>query len=1078
MRDHDIWLTDWREQRSMQIQVASNVKIERFLQGSEQLEFELKLDDPKLEFIHEDQTIEAYGDKWVVDHFEDKHATKGYRKVVCNAYWIRLSWRTKVGTTSVLGKTPEEGVDQLLAQTGWTQVGPPTNTDLYTLEEIDGTVLSLLRRWSVITGYEIVFDNVNKTVRFISEVGQQRQLGFRWAYNIKEISRTYYPPQATRLYPIGANDLTIANANPNGLPYIEDYSFYLAQGLSITEARALYRKDLTWVDQRYLLELNLYDAAVIRLSKLAQPRIYYRAKVLDLSRILGEDADPLITGYEPGDYATVDDEELGVLEDVRITRTVSFPAEPKRDEVELGFLTNGLLDVSDGGNREIQYDAIAMIVDTNNDPVTIGISEKTYNEIALTSAGAATIVTGSTFVGTASGAGTVTFKMTLDGVTIGQEYTHDFVDGELVEFSWPSFASDLSEGAHEVQWRAVTTSGDILLATGAGRSWILTRGAVGVGQASTPNQFITDSIEEADLISWMPVPVDSDYDITFFDVAITDQEQIEDLVQEEITSGDFLQSSDLSDQFILPFTLESTAFGSLDGPGVLSSPEDPPDDNYSPPFGGSSGGSNNYGPFGDEVIGGNWIPEDDFTSADATTVYVQDAGLNWWKVLTFTASGTLDLAAAGSFEYLAVGAGAASGPGTPAVNYGAPGAGGTVRTGSIATGNATETITVGTGGAAGLGSGTGGPTEPGDGGDTSIGGHVTAGGGTAVPNADRDGGGNDDYDNETIALPATLYEVGGGAGAGEDGGTDGEAYGGDGLTVALDWDQGTYGGGGGGVTTANDDGLGGDGGGADSTVTAGGNGLNGSPGTDGLGGGAGAGSGTDGGSNGGSGVVKVAVPAPGYTPPTGPESMDVDFTHIYRANGPEFLALGIADGGAVTAWPDELLGIDMTLTGSTLDANDTKLNNEPSIFINGNGDQNSAMAAAQGSIIVVAWHPAASQNRWHDNHTGGRWIMGIYSGTWQFYFGSSAGQSVSADTDAHLFTYVEDGSSDVMEVDGTVIYGPSDYGSQRVSQINIVDDGDGVHIAFLATHAGDPRGDADWADFEQWVEDTYGITIA
>ena len=588
-RDHDIWLTDWLGQRSMQIQVAKNVRIEKFLQGIEQFSFELKLDDQKLDYIHEDQTIEAYGDVWIVDHFEDKHVTAGYRKVVCNADWIRLSWIIKFGPYSLLGETPEAGLAKILSGTDWTVVNPPASVKLYTMEEIDGTILSLLRRWAYITGYEIEFDTINKTVEFKEEVGETRHIGFTWGRNIKEITRTYYPPQATRLYPVGANDLTISNANPTGLPYIENYDFYLAQGLTLTQARARYRKDLPWVDQRYLLEVNLYDAAVARLAKLAQPRIFYKANVFDLSRVMGVDADPMAFGFKPGDYAPIDDEELGLLEQVRITRTVVYPAEPKRDEVELGFLTNGLLDVSDGGSRDLDYSDIFMIVDQNIDELLINATSTNYGAIALTSAGSASVITGSTFVGTASGTGTVEFRMVLDGVTQGQAYSKAFTDGQLVEFSWPSLSSDIPEGAHEIHWRAqvIGGSGIITLEPEAGRSWVLSRGAVGVGVNTSPNAFVSEELDE-----WLGAFME-DWTIEFVknvDVLVT---TYEDTLTEEY--------EDLTDEFILPFQLESPVFGEMDSIFGLSGPSDPRDlgfTRYSPPPGGSEGGSDNYGPGG------------------------------------------------------------------------------------------------------------------------------------------------------------------------------------------------------------------------------------------------------------------------------------------------------------------------------------------------------------------------------------------------------------------------------------------------------------------------------------------------
>lgn len=553
--DVDIWLHDFLQNRSVQIQEAFGLRIERFLQGSEQLTFSLPLNDPKLPFIHEDQLIFTENDYWIVDHFEDSHP--GHKKIVCNARWIELSWRTRVGPFSVLGKTPGAGLADILAQSGWAVGTVPPNSDLFSMEEMDGTNLSLLRRWAAVTGYEILFNNTTRTVSFVSAVGTARDIGFSWGYNIREIKRTLHPPPATRLYPVGANNLNIAGVNPTGLQYIENFDFYTDQGLTITQARNLYRKDLIWVDQRYLLALNLYDAAVRRLEKLSKPRVFYAASVIDLSRIIGGGT----IGFNPGDTMKVDDEVLGVLENVRVTRTVVYPNDPKSDEVELGFMSNGMLDVSSGGERDMEYGTLVPIVDTNNELMTIAASELNYGEISITSTGSGVIISGSTFVGTATGSGTIRFRMVINGANVGDPREIAFTNGQQIEFSWPSFATDLDEGSHDIHWRAQVFegSGTVALATNAGRSWVLARGAIGIGISTSPSQSLSEVIEE-----WLSYNVeDTDLSVGFDDLIEIDI--FEDMEHFEYEPEDFL--NDLS-----YFRLNDPLYGVLDGPGWLAPP--------------------------------------------------------------------------------------------------------------------------------------------------------------------------------------------------------------------------------------------------------------------------------------------------------------------------------------------------------------------------------------------------------------------------------------------------------------------------------------------------------------------------
>lgn len=555
-----IWLYNVAGVRWIQLTEFNNLRIERLLQGSEVLAFELSLSDPKLNYIFEEQLLRFEpddGERWFVEHFED--ARPGFRTVFCNPTWIRLGNISKFGPTSILAKNPSDGVTQILTGSGWTLGSGPAGGDLYTAEEMDGTVLSLLRRWSAVTGYELEFDGAAKTVSLVSQVGTNVGIGFSYSHNLAEIKRSYSGPEATRLYPVGANNMTIENANPDGLRYIEDYSWYTDQGLTLIQARALYRKDVIWNDQRYLTEVNLYDAAVARLANMSQPRITYQAKVVDIQRLLTTDQTPT---FQIGDNVRVTDEILGIDVETRIVRLVRYPLKPLQDEVELGFLNNGLLDVTEGSNRDINYGDIFTIVDANIDPITSTSGESNLCEISVTSTGAALAITGATMIGVASGAGTITFRLTIDGITIGSTRSIDFSDEDEIEYSFPSFASDLAEGSHDIHWRAQITSGagTVLFDADHARAWVLLRGAIGVGINTSPNSFISELLEDLYVM-----PLSDEFVVEFI-------ENVDHVVGEEETISPEDEET-LTDRFIIPFTIGDPVFGMLDGPGQLSQPD-------------------------------------------------------------------------------------------------------------------------------------------------------------------------------------------------------------------------------------------------------------------------------------------------------------------------------------------------------------------------------------------------------------------------------------------------------------------------------------------------------------------------
>jgi hypothetical protein len=550
--DVTMWVSNVFGERSIPIHDYRALRIEKIHQGAWNLSFELRSNDPKLDFIIEDQLLQVEpedGDRWYVDHFEDRHP--GYRKVVCFPTWILLSNLSRFGSFPIAGKTPHEGLEQILLNTGWTAGDPPASASLYTYEGVDANVLNLIWRWAEVTGYEVEFDGVAKTVTFVNTTGENRGYGFIYGHNIRQITRKFQGPEATRLYAVGANDLTIEGSNPTGLPYIEDYSWYTNQGLLESEARDLYRKDAIWHDDGYLLSINLFDAAVARLDILAQPRISYSGTVVDITRLLTGVRDPR---FFIGDTVRVTDEVLGFDVITRITRIVRFPVDPRSDEIELGFSTSTLM--SSTSARTSSVGELTPIVSTNDDDITVGPSQSSYGAISLTSAGNAVILSGSTFVGTATGTGTVEFNMTVDGSIIGSAYSFPFINGQMVEFSFPSFATDLAEGAHDIRWRAqvVSGSGTILLPALAGRSWVLARGAVGVG-GSNPSAFVSETLT------------------TEF-VAMSNEEwTIEFISLVDITldiEEEFLPEYDPpTDILMIPFTVGDPVFGTLGGPAGL-----------------------------------------------------------------------------------------------------------------------------------------------------------------------------------------------------------------------------------------------------------------------------------------------------------------------------------------------------------------------------------------------------------------------------------------------------------------------------------------------------------------------------
>lgn len=227
--------------------------------------------------------------------------------------------------------------------------------------------------------------------------------------------------------------------------------------------------------------------------------------------------------------------------------------------------------------------------------------------------------------------------------------------------------------------------------------------------------------------------------------------------------------------------------------------------------------------------------DEGLASGNATVDRATVSGQTILKYLTAGSTTFTPPTGVSTVRALVVPGGGGGGNGVGGVSYGSGGAGGTVRANASLAVSGSVAITVGAGGVGGASATSGG--------SSSIAALLTATGGNAPnPATGRAGGSNADFIGETGTVG---YNGGAGAGAGENGGTDGVKEGGDGVSNDITGTATFYGGGGGGGLG----GAGGSGGGGAGTGT-------GVAGTANTGGGGGGGEGTSGGA-GGSGIVIV-----------------------------------------------------------------------------------------------------------------------------------------------------------------------------------------------------------------------------
>lgn len=496
-----VWIYTLAGTRYLPVHDLGELVQEDRLNDLETLTFTIRAADPKSFAVLPDRVVEYDGRFYRIEELRQyRSGAQAMVEVYAEALWMDLGKIVRAGSFSLLGQTALVGLQTILLATGWTAAVSPADVDLYSMEDLDASVLTLVRRWAGIIGREIQWDTATKTVTLVTSIGQDRGIGFRWGHNLRNVERRYRPPVATRLYPFGANNLDITTVNPGLTNYVEDYSWYTAQGLTLAEAKALYRKDQVWVDTRYLLALNLYDAAVRRLASLAQPVLSYELSVADFSKLTSSTADDV----ELGDTVRVRDSGFGIDVATRVVRLVRKDLRPQDNEIELDYLQPGLSEVENAETtRTIDYGELSILVDANAAIQTITGVTTILASVQITSTGETTVVAGGTIKGTATGTGTVRWSLAVDGVDQVPTYDFAFTAGQ-VEFSWPTFASGIDASSTKtITWRGrvVSGSGTIAVAVGEGRGWLLVRGAVGIGVSNSPNQ----SIEETLVLTYVTV---------------------------------------------------------------------------------------------------------------------------------------------------------------------------------------------------------------------------------------------------------------------------------------------------------------------------------------------------------------------------------------------------------------------------------------------------------------------------------------------------------------------------------------------------------------------------------------------
>jgi phage minor structural protein len=167
----------------------------------------------------------------------------------------------------------------------------------------------------------------------------------RYAKNIIEVEREEDPTDiVNRIYPLGAgegvNQLGIDSVN-NGIPYLEDVESIAKYG----------EKEYPWIDERFENAQSLKDSAKALLRKWAKPKVVYRVKAADLSKLTGVPIHKL----KEGEIVKIINPDIGVIEQ-RIFKEAKpdLTGEPGNIELEIGSLSEDIATTNADIERKIQ----------------------------------------------------------------------------------------------------------------------------------------------------------------------------------------------------------------------------------------------------------------------------------------------------------------------------------------------------------------------------------------------------------------------------------------------------------------------------------------------------------------------------------------------------------------------------------------------------------------------------------------------------------------------------------------------------------------------------------------------------
>lgn len=179
------------------------------------------------------------------------------------------------------------------------------------------------------------------------------------------------------------------------------------------------------------------------------------------------------------------------------------------------------------------------------------------------------------------------------------------------------------------------------------------------------------------------------------------------------------------------------------------------------------------------------------------------------------------------------------------------------------------------------------------------------------------------------------------------------------------------------------------------------------------------------------------------------DPLSIGWAHAYWAEGPEFTALGLADGAQVSSWPDEI-GTSNLAQATAADrplyrATRADFCNKPVIDFVDDGDRMDVTwsSLAQPNEVVLIARKKSVQSGvethtrvWMDSPSGNRHYLQSDQTTYSMFAGGSFVSGGTPDNELHFFDMLFDGASSFLAIDSVQV-GTGNPGSQAMAGLRV-----------------------------------------